>query len=149
MDPISEHISWYEFCQSSQTAREQNIDNECTDPQIIANAKLVAENCFEPIRAHFGIPLPVSSFYRCPELNKAVGGVPDSQHQFGQAIDIEAGPDMNIEIFNWAKENLNYDQLLNEYPDADGKPTWVHISYVSPEKNRHQAIYITRGLQKP
>jgi zinc D-Ala-D-Ala carboxypeptidase len=142
MENISEHISWAEFCENSTTAKEKGIDNECTNEEYIGNAKLVAERCFEPIRAHFGVPLVISSFYRSPELNKSVGGVPDSQHQYGQAIDIEAGPDMNIEIFNWAKDNLKFDQLLNEYPDKDGKPTWVHISFVNDAANRQEAIYI-------
>lgn len=143
MENISEHVSWSEFCEDSETAKSKGIDNECTNEEFILNAKLVAERCFEPIRAHFGIPLRISSFYRCPALNAAVGGVHDSQHQYGQAIDIEAGPDMNIEIFGWAKANLKYDQLLNEFPDKAGKPTWVHISFVSDTENRQEAIYIT------
>ena len=139
-DLISEHCTYGEAT-ISQTAVLKHIDNTPTD-EIIANMKLTAEKVFEPIRAHFGIPLTISSFYRCPELNKAVGGVPDSQHQYGQAIDIEMGWEMNLKIMAWAKDNLDYDQLLNEYPDEDGRPRWVHISYVSPEKNRKEYLPI-------
>jgi zinc D-Ala-D-Ala carboxypeptidase len=144
MENISEHVSWEEFCGNSSTAREKGINNECTNEAYIMNAKLLAEKCFEPIRAHFGIPLIISSFYRSTELNKAVGGVADSQHQYGQAMDIEMGWEMNLKIMEWAKVNLDFDQLLNEYPDAEGRPTWVHISYVSPGKNRHEFIPIKK-----
>jgi hypothetical protein len=140
MNNISEHIS-YDEATISETAIKKQINN-IPSPEIIANMKLTAEKCFEPIRAHFNIPLRVSSFFRCPELNKAVGGVADSQHQLGQAIDIEMGWEMNEKIMAWAKDNLDFDQLLNEYPDAEGRPQWVHISYVSPEKNRHEYIPI-------
>lgn len=139
---ISEHISFDEAT-ISQTGERMKIDNTPTN-EILANMQIVAAKCFEPIRSHFGIPLKVSSFYRCPALNAAIGGVPNSQHQYGEAIDIEAGRDMNVEIFEWAKENLKFDQLLNEFPDAQGRPAWVHISYVSEEKNRQQAINITK-----
>jgi zinc D-Ala-D-Ala carboxypeptidase len=141
IDPISTHCSWHEAVDSA-TAEKEGIDN--TPPDYIIPVMQTTANCvFEPIRAHFGVPLRISSFYRCPDLNKAVGGVPNSQHQFGQAIDIEMGWEMNLQIMEWARDNLDYDQILNEYPDANGNPSWVHISYVSPQKNRKQYLPIT------
>lgn len=104
--------------------------------------KLVAETCFEPIRNHFGIPLPVSSFFRCEALNKAIGGSKTSQHCKGEAIDMDAdgSPITNKQIFDWAKANLKFDQLIWEYGTSEN-PAWVHISF-SKHGNRNQVLYI-------
>src|ERR1700744_5279049 len=131
---MSEHCTYAEFCLNSETAKKEGIDNTPT-PEIIAAGKLLCEKVFEPIRAHFGVPLTISSFFRCPALNKAVGGVSNSQHQYGEAMDIEMGWEMNLQIMDFIKNNLDYDQVLNEYPDEQGRPTWVHVSYKA-EGNR-------------
>jgi hypothetical protein len=146
LENISKHITWSEFCLSSQTAIRLKIDNQPKDKSVIEAAKLVANKCFEPIREHFGIPLTISSFYRSEALNKAINGAKNSQHITGQAIDLYAGhtySDKNLEILNWAKDNLDYDQLINEYPDSKGRPCWVHISYNSKGPNRKQFITIS------
>lgn len=103
--------------------------------------KLVAEKCFEPIRKWYGRPITVSSFYRSPELNKAIGGSKTSQHTKGEAIDIDTGDNAeNKKILEWARANLEFDQLLWEYGNAEG-PDWVHISF-SESGNRNQFLYI-------
>jgi zinc D-Ala-D-Ala carboxypeptidase len=140
--PISAHVSWAEFCDNSETAHREGIDNKPINPQHIIAAQNLAENVFEKIREHFGVPLTISSFYRCPALNKAVGGVADSQHQFGQAMDIEMGWEMNLKIMEFIRDNLDYDQVLNEHPNEQGMPAWVHVSYISPEKNRKMCCVI-------
>ena len=107
--------------------------------------KLVAENCFEPLRKWWGKPIGISSFYRSPELNKAVKGQKTSQHMKGQAIDIDAdichNGLTNKMIFDWFLKRGDFDQLIWEYGD-DMNPAWVHVSYVSKEKNRHDILKV-------
>lgn len=137
---ISEHISLTESYKSVNAER-WGIDN-MPPKEVLPAMKLVAEKCFEPIRAHFG-KLGVSSFYRCFELNKKIGGSKNSQHIKGEAIDMDAdifGEVTNSEIFEWAKNNLIFDQLIWEFGN-DKNPAWVHISY-SSKKNRQQVIKI-------
>jgi hypothetical protein len=99
--------------------------------------KLVAERCFEPIRNWYGKPIKVNSFYRCDALNKAVKGSATSQHVQGKAMDISTGTKAeNKLIYEWAKNNLIFDQLINEYDYA-----WVHISY-NKNNNRNQTLII-------
>jgi zinc D-Ala-D-Ala carboxypeptidase len=135
MDKISEYIS-YEEAIKSQTATRKGIVNIPNDEQLQC-MKIVAETCFEPLRTWYNKPLIVSSFFRSEELNKAIGGVKTSQHCEGKAIDIDTGSkEENIKIFEWAKVNLKYDQLINEYNFS-----WVHISF-NLGKNRNQVLII-------
>lgn len=133
---ISKHISIDEAT-LSPTALRLGIDNTPNE-DVLINMKLVAERCFEPIREWYGKPIKVNSFYRCEALNKAVKGSLTSQHVEGKAIDISTGTKTgNKLIYDWAKENLIFDQLINEYDYA-----WVHISY-NKNNNRNQTLIIT------
>jgi hypothetical protein len=139
---ISEHITEAEAFKS-QTATRKGIDNTTTDPEVLANMRHVAE-LFEQIRANFGKPIGISSFYRSPALNKAVGGAKTSQHVRGEAIDIDAdiyGKISNKEIYDYIKANLDFDQLIWEFGDAN-EPAWVHISRKRTGKNRKQILTI-------
>jgi len=140
MEPnISAHITYLEAT-ASPTALRSGIKNTPNEEQL-ANMKLVAEKCFEPIRAWYGKPIKVNSFFRCDELNKSVKGAPTSQHTKGMAIDLSAGTKAeNKKIFDWAKANLTFDQCIFEYGDDTG-PLWVHISYNS-KGNRKQVLHI-------
>jgi len=132
---ISKHIS-IEEATLSPTGLRLGIDNTPNE-EILANMKLVAERCFEPIRNWYGKPIKVNSFYRCEALNRAVKGSLTSQHVEGKAIDISTGTKTgNKLIYDWAKENLIFDQLINEYDYA-----WVHISY-NKYNNRNQTLII-------
>ena len=95
--------------------------------------KLVSEKVFEPLRKWVGGPIKINSFFRCYKLNKAIGGSKTSQHMSGQAMDIDDtfGCKTNAEMFNYIKDNLDFDQMIWEFGDDDN-PDWVHISYVSP-----------------
>ena len=138
---ISEHITLIESYKS-QIAERFGINN-IPPTEVLPAMKLVAEMCFEPIRNHFGVPIYVSSFYRSKELNKRVKGSDTSQHIKGEAMDIDAdifGGVTNKQIFEWAKANLKFDQLIWEYGD-DSNPAWVHISY-RKNNNRNQVIRI-------
>lgn len=120
---ISDHIS-YDEATVSATALRWKIDNT-PDPETLERMKAVASACFEPLRAWYGSPIKVNSFYRSPVLNKKVNGAKNSQHVTGEAIDISAGSkEENKKLFDWLKTNVVYDQLINEYDY-----TWVHVSF--------------------
>ena len=132
---LTEHFTLEELTHS-EVAERQGIDNTPNE-DILINMKLVAERCFEPIRSWYNQPIKVNSFYRCDALNKAVKGSSTSQHTQGKAIDISTGTKAgNKLIYEWAKNNLIFDQLINEYDYA-----WVHISY-NKNNNRNQTLII-------
>jgi zinc D-Ala-D-Ala carboxypeptidase len=136
---ISEHIS-FEEATKSPTAKRLGIINEPNETQLLA-MKTVAGMCFEPLREWYGKPIKINSFFRCLELNKAVGGSLNSQHCKGEAIDMDAGSrEENKKLYDWCKANLIFDQLIYEYGDDTG-PDWVHISY-KPGMNRNQTLRI-------
>ena len=136
---ISDNITYAEAIHS-QTAKRRGIDNTPTAKQVEV-MKLTAEKIFEPLRKFVGGPIKVNSFFRSAELNKAIGGSKTSQHCKGQAIDIDDvfGHKTNAEMYNWVKENLNFDQMIWEF-GTDMNPNWVHISYVSEEDNRNRCL---------
>ena len=136
---LSTHLALAEVMRS-ETAKRKGISNMPT-PEHIENFKKLAENVFEPIREHFGKPIHLSSGYRSAALNKAVGGASSSQHCKGEAIDIDMdGTDIkNVEIFNFIKDNVNFDQLIWEF-GTDANPDWVHVSYNSDGAQRKQIL---------
>jgi len=124
----------------SETAKRKGISNMPT-PEHIENFKKLAENVFQPIRDHFGVPIYISSGYRSKALNKAVGGSLSSQHCQGEAIDIDMdGTSItNKQIFDFIKDNLVFDQMIWEF-GTDKNPGWVHVSYESNGKQRKQIL---------
>ena len=136
---ISKHISYKEGVRSN-TAIRRGIDNTPNDEQL-NNMETIAEKIFEPLRAYVGGPIKINSFFRCPELNKAIGGSSKSQHCKGQAMDIDDtfGRCTNAEMYHFIKEHLDFDQMIWEFGDDDN-PDWVHVSYVSPEDNRNRCL---------
>ena len=136
---ISKHISYKEGVYSV-TATRRGINNTPNDEQL-DNMELVANEVFEPLRTWVGGPIKINSFFRCPELNTAIGGSSKSQHCKGQAIDIDDTfhKATNAEMYYYIKENLDFDQIIWEFGDDDN-PDWVHISYVSPEENRNRCL---------
>jgi len=139
MSKISKHVSYKEGVRSI-TALRLGLNNDPSDAHLL-NMKLLSENVFEPLRIHVGGPIKINSFYRGPELNKAIGGSSKSQHCHGQAMDIDDtyGHASNKEMFNWIKANLDYDQMIWEF-GTDENPDWVHVSYVNPEVNRKRCL---------
>ena len=136
---ISKHISYKEGTHSV-TAIRIGVNNTPNDEQL-NNMELVAEKVFEPLREWVGGPIKINSFFRCPDLNKAIGGSSKSQHCHGQAMDIDDnyGRATNAEMYHWIKENLDFDQMIWEFGDDDN-PNWVHVSYISPEENRNRCL---------
>ncbi len=136
---ISKHISDKESVYS-RTALRLGIDNTPTVKHRDNMIKL-AKEVFEPLRTYVGGPIKINSFYRSPELNKAIGGSSKSQHCHGQAMDIDDtfGRMTNAEMFHFIRDNLDYDQMIWEFGDDDN-PDWVHVSYVSPKDNRQRCL---------
>ncbi len=141
---LSEHFELAEFTRSS-TAKRAGISNMPTDAHL-ANIKLLCEKILEPIRVHFSRSIILSSGYRSSALNRAVGGSSSSQHCSGEAADIDMdGTNVtNAQIFNYIKDNLEFDQLIWEF-GTDSNPDWVHVSY---ESNGRQRKQILRAVKK-
>ncbi len=136
---ISKHVSYKEGVYSN-TATRRGIDNTPNDEQL-NNMELIAEEVFEPLRVWVGGPIKINSFFRSPDLNKAIGGSSKSQHCKGQAMDIDDtfGKATNAEMYNFIKDNLDFDQMIWEFGNDDN-PDWVHVSYVSEDDNRRRCL---------
>ena len=136
---ISDHITYAEAIHSN-TAKRKSIDNTPSQIQVDA-MKLIAEKIFEPLRKWVGGPIKVNSFFRSETLNEAIGGAASSQHCKGQAIDIDDvyGRKTNADMYHWIQMNLDYDQMIWEF-GTDMQPNWIHVSYVSEEKNRNKCL---------
>ena len=136
---ISKHISYKEAVYS-RTAQRRDIYNHPENDQT-DNMRVIAEEVFEPLRTWVGGPIKINSFFRSPDLNKAIGGSGKSQHCHGQAIDLDDtfGRATNAEMFDFIKQHLDFDQIIWEFGDEDN-PDWVHVSYVSPEDNRKRCL---------
>ena len=140
MIKISEHISYKEATRSV-TALRLGIDNTPNEYQL-QNMELIAKNVFEPLRKAVGGAIKINSFFRCEDLNKAIGGSSKSQHCQGRAIDIDDnyGHMSNNNMYKYIKENLDFDQLIFEFPDENGNASWIHVSYVDADSNRKRCL---------
>jgi len=137
---ISKYISYKESV-TSQTAIRHNVKNIPSDKEIL-NMQIVGLRVFDKVREHFGKPIKVSSFFRSVELNNLVKGSKSSQHTKGQAIDMIGTNGLtNSEIFNYIKDNLDFDKLIWEYANKKN-PAWVHVSYRIDAKNRKQILFV-------
>lgn len=128
------HFTIEELCRSD-TARSRGIDNSPTE-EVRKNLTALVGNVLDPLREWYGKPIYVNSGYRCPALNKAVGGVANSQHLTGQAADIDVNDRAeNRRLMKHIEENLDFDQLIWENGGA-----WVHVSYRADGRNRRQVL---------
>tara|TARA_Y100001972_G_scaffold60241_2_gene73717 strand:- start:25798 stop:26259 length:462 start_codon:yes stop_codon:yes gene_type:complete len=143
MEKISDHISYKEATKSN-TASRLGIDNT-PNSYHLSNMSILADRLFEPLRKWVGGSIKINSFFRCEELNRAIGGSSRSQHCEGRAVDIDDtfGNKSNAEMFAYIKNNLDFDQIIWEFGD-DLNPDWVHMSYVSESENRSRALRATR-----
>lgn len=132
---LSKHFTLDEFIKSA-TATRLGIDNT-PDEKALNCIQALVDNVLEPLRVHYGRPIIITSGYRCPKLNKAVGGSSTSQHAIGQAVDIRSVSDSredNKELFDMIREmKLPFDQLINEFGYD-----WVHVSF--GPRNRRQVL---------
>ena len=139
--PVTMHFTIEEMY-ASDTAKRLGIDNKPTTQKMI-NLVYPCAHVLEPLRVAMNEPIKIGSGYRCEKLNKAVGGVYNSQHLKGQAADLCIDGDLKKgrRWFNYIKDHLPFDQLIWEHNPKTGS-YWVHVSYVFPDfgKNRRQVI---------
>ena len=118
----------------SSTAEAKGIDNTPT-PEVERNLTALVDNILDGVREIYGKPITVNSGYRCPELNKAVGGSGTSDHVKGFAADITGGSkEENERLFNIIKHNFHFSQLIDEKNFS-----WVHVSY-NPNNLKNQTL---------
>ena len=140
---LSENLSLAEVIRS-ETAKRNGISNK-PNPRHLENLKIIAGNIFQPIRNFFQRAIHLSSGYRSEELNAFIKGSASSQHCTGEALDIDMdGTEVtNKEVFDYIKDNLEFDQLIWEFGTNDN-PDWVHVSYKASGKQRKQILKATK-----
>ena len=113
----------------SDTAKKKNIDNTPTF-EVVERLDELVDKFLDPLRAAYGMPIKISSGYRCPALNKAVGGAATSVHMIGYAADMQVGGSFNKFrdfVVEWVKKSgVKFDQLLLEKNTKTGAK-WIHI----------------------
>ena len=136
---LSKHFKLEEF-EKSMTATRKGIENKAGSGEI----KNLTDLCYgvlEPVRAKFDKPITITSGYRSPDLNRAIGSKSDtSQHCKGEACDFEIAGVSNLQVALWINNNCDFDQLILEYW-KDGEPNigWVHCSF-KDGSNRKQVL---------
>ena len=120
----------------SNTATRLGINNEPSKKHL-ENMQVLITELIQPMRDALG-PIRISSGYRSPQLNRAIGGSSKSQHCKGEALDLQFWKDgsmCNQEIYHWVlKSGLQFDQMINEFDFA-----WIHISF-KEKNNRNQVL---------
>ena len=136
---LSENFTVEEATRSNK-AISLNIDNSLSTEKLL-NAEYFAKNILQPLRSKIGIPFIISSWYRCPALNKAVGGVSTSAHLSAMAIDFKLYGKTSKQTYDIILKaikflNIDYDQLIEER-NTKTNSTWVHLG-VKKLGNRNQ-----------
>ena len=125
----------------SDTARRLGIDNTPSD-SIKKNLTLFINTILDPIREDWGSPIIVSSGYRCPELNKAVGGVKTSGHLYGYCADLQVKGDLrkfSNFVIEWMKEHqMKWDQIIWE---KSGNVTWLHFCWIGKDGKQRMKCF--------
>ena len=123
----------------SDYAIRHGINNEPVDDYVRENLERLAkylQSIRDALCYHYkrDVSINVSSAYRSPAVNSAVGGSRSSAHMQGLAADITANGLTVQELFDFIAQNFGYDQLINEFG------AWVHVSMPSPSKKRMQKL---------
>ena len=144
--PVTMHFTIEELY-ASATAKARGIDNKPPIQPLICLVYLAAY-VLEPLRSAMNEPIRISSGYRCEQLNRAVGGVSNSQHLKGQAADICIDGDMKKgrRWFDYIRQHLQFDQLIWEH-NRNGT-YWIHVSFVPPAYGRNRKQVIDNLLKK-
>ena len=142
---LTPHFSLEELTRS-MTARKRGIPNE-PDQAALQSLTILATEVLEPLRIHLGVPILVTSGYRSPELNEAIGGSKRSMHCYGAAADIEVPAQFLISPRELAQRALRcpevrWGRIILEFPE-DG---WVHIESVHKKNyGLHGPLLIARS----
>lgn len=129
---ISENFRFAEF-EASEMAARYRIINVITDWGVRDNIIALVREVLQPLRDAWGKPLVINSGYRCPKLNKAVGGVAESQHVKGEAADVACDNPQELARLV-VRLGLDFDQMIVY-------PTFVHLSHTEEKANRRQILY--------
>ena len=132
---LTEHFKLEEFTRS-ETAARKGLDNTPNKTQIAA-LKQLCKKVLEPYRDLVEKPVIISSGYRCPELNRLVGGAKNSQHMKGEAADLRMNSYKDAMLCAaWLLNNTDFDQILIE--TSNHRTYWVHVSCkLNVAENRH------------
>ncbi len=145
---LGPHFSLDEFIRS-HAAESRGIANN-PQPRHIDHLRHWVTTIGEPVREHFGQPVPILSGYRSSALNRAVGGATASAHCRGLAADIRVKGIDNAEVASWIRRHLPFDQLILEFycPQDRGRSSWVHVAVgipaAVPTPLRHQTLLATK-----
>ena len=139
---LTRNFTYEELCRSD-VAERRGINNSPwtkeEEKKVIENLKALCMEVLQPLRDFLGKPVVISSGYRCPELNKAVGGVKNSQHMKGEAADIHVeNTEHLLKIMHFIMDETDFDQVIWERNRAGTQ--WVHVSYKREGVNRHQVV---------
>lgn len=132
---LTENFSLHEFIYSP-TAEANGFDNRAS-VAVVANLQALCTNVLQPLRNHFNRPVKVTSGYRCLELNRKLGSKDSSQHRTGNAADLIVTGVPLLEVFEYLRTTLPFDQLLLETNKKGSQ--WIHVSYLPNGYNRRQA----------
>jgi hypothetical protein len=170
---MTPHFTDYELLRSATAERDPVLRAAQFEPpeEVLSNLQYLADTVLEPVRVWLGHPIRVTSGYRSPDVNAAVGGSKTSDHLWGKAADLQMADSfmssprvigIRTEILKrtgrsaMANVNANYylfaalairldrfdiDQLIHEYGDRPGRPAWVHVS-ASKDRDRRQMLSI-------
>ena len=134
------HFNLSEFFLSATAAKnniknEPNLDERAT---VVRNVISLVDNVLDPIGDSVDAPIIITSGYRCPQVNRLVGGVDNSQHMSGCAADFRVmgfTPSMMYEVFLYIYNTLEFDQLI-----FYRSKNIIHVSYVEKD-NRREAFF--------
>jgi len=128
---LSENFTLAELIRTST-----GLDNTPNEEQI-ENLRLLCVNVLQPARDALGV-IKITSGFRAPDVNAKIGGAPSSQHVKGQAADLMMSGGQK-KLLDWIIANVEFDQIISEFPDKNGNPAWVHVSFAEG-KNRMQKL---------
>lgn len=138
----SEFFSLSEFI-ASATAKKYNINN-IPNPDIIENIQYGCDMILDPLRRQLGKAVQITSGYRCPTLNKLVGGVSNSWHIKGNAADIHIESELDAK---------NKFEILQKFPSVDtclfehsSVAKWIHVQWDKAKTPRHHFNYNYNAL---
>lgn len=142
---LSKHFQLAEFTKS-QTALRRGLDNT-PDAAQIENIRDLVDHVLQPVRSHFARPVIITSGFRSPKLNSAIGGSATSHHMRGMAADFEIPDVANGVVAEWIQENLQFTQLILEFytpgvPDSG----WVHVAYDAQDL-KEESLTVTRTMK--
>ena len=132
---MGKYFTIAELC-NSDTADRRGIINRLPK-EYLQNVQGLINHVLDPLREWYGKPIYVNSGYRCPELNKAVGGVENSYHVSGCAADIDARSyEENKKLFEYIRENLPFTEV-----GWEGGGRWIHVALVPGRESENEVFY--------